>query len=98
MQGFESRSRGPTGTGAEVGGGATTALVAAVIGDFVGTSFVEVETAAITFESLAHQSEQHLATEVTESGRFVGMDLERVWSDVDLIRRTVGCDVRGETA
>lgn len=85
MQCFEGRGRGSTGTGTQVCGGATTTLVAAVVWYFVGTSFVEVESTSVAFESLSHESEQHLAAEVAESGRFVRVDLQRVRPDVDLV-------------
>lgn len=40
---------------------ATAAAVRAVVGNFVGTAFVEVETAALALESLSHETEQPVA-------------------------------------
>lgn len=44
-----------------------------------------------TLEPLPHQPPQHLPTEVTEGGRLVGMDIEHVRPDLDLIRGVVSC-------
>lgn len=49
-----------------------------------------VEAAALALEALADQAEQHFAAIVAESGRFVGVDDERVWPNGGNVAVVVG--------
>jgi len=41
-------------------------------------------TATFTFEALPDESPQHLSTVVTERGRFVGVDVKGMRSDLEI--------------
>lgn len=41
-------------------------------------------TATFTFEALPDESPQHLSTVVTERGRFVGVDVKSMRSDLEI--------------
>ena len=50
-----------------------------------------------TLESLAYQAKQHLPAEVTEVRRLVRVDIKHVWSYLQVLHRSLGCNAEQYT-